>query len=334
MPDHDATVRLARPGTAPVQPPSRPPAPAGRGRPVALIAAAGALVAVTGSGAALWFLRGADPADPPPKPEAAALAPPPPIVPAAALYVEPPAIAATEDTIREHRAAVPTLFSLANNPRVFVIDFPDLEAQGAAMNRVAALIEKAGAPRDRVLDDAELAAAIARSGETPATYYYGHNYRGRDIDRFFALAAQQGIALTAGETWLRDQLARIRTTVPAGDAIAILSVPGLDARIDPLMRRAILHHEIGHGHFFTNTAFADHVGRVWREVFTADERAHFRAFLQREGYDPSLEEVMMNEAMAYLIFTPDTRFFTPAHAGLDEARADELRAALRDGVPR
>ena len=75
------------------------------------------------------------------------------------------------------------------------------------------------------------------------------------------------------------------------------------------------------------------MSRVWREVFTEAERARFRAFLQREGYDPSLEEVMMNEAMAYLIFTPDARFFTPAHAGLDEAWAEALRAALRVGAP-
>ena len=43
---------------------------------------------------------------------------------------------------------------------------------------------------------------------------------------------------------------------------------------------------------------------------------------------------MLNEAMAYLIFTPDARFFTPAHAGLDDARAEALRAALRAGAPR
>ena len=42
----------------------------------------------------------------------------------------------------------------------------------------------------------------------------------------------------------------------------------------------------------------------------------------------------MNEAMSYLIFTPDQRFFTPAHAGLTDARAAELAAALRAGAPR
>jgi hypothetical protein len=325
--DPDATVRLERPGLTAVQP--APPAMAGGGRGIALMAAGGLLV-LASAGTGLWFWLRAEPAEPPPKPDTVALDPP--VAPRPALAA-PPGIEAGEATMREHRAVEPTLFRLAGNPRVFVIDFPDLELQGAAMNRLAALIEKSGAPRDRVLDDAALAATIASSGETPATYYYGHNYRGRDIERFFALAAREGIALTPAETWLREQVAQIRASVPAGEEFAVLSVPGTDARIDATMRRAILHHELGHGHFFTNAAFAAHVARVWREVFTEAERARFRAFLEREGYDPALEEVMMNEAMAYLIFTPDARFFTPAHAGLDEERAAVLRAALREGVP-
>jgi hypothetical protein len=214
-----------------------------------------------------------------------------------------------------------------------VADFLELDQQGAGLNRIAALIEKAGTPRDRVLDDAELAAAIASSGETPATYYYGHNYRGRDIEHFFVLAERDGVTLTPEERWLREQIASIRAQLSAGQEFAVVSVPGIDARVDASMRDAILHHELGHGHFFTNPAFAAHVAKVWRDVFTEAERARFRAFLQSEGYDPAQEEVMLNEAMAYLIFTPDARFFTPAHAGLDEARADTLRAALRDGAP-
>ena len=128
--------------------------------------------------------------------------------------------------------------------------------------------------------------------------------------------------LTPEETWLREEVARIRRLVPAPAEFAVVSVPGIEERVDAAMRRAILQHEIGHGHFFADARFAAHVERVWREVFTEAERAAFRAFLAREGYDPAIEEVMMNEAMAYLIFTPDPRFFQPAHAGLTDARAE------------
>lgn len=364
MHDPDATVALPRPqAIAPSGGKGSPPPAGGGGRKVAMLG--GAVVAVLGAagGTAWYLLGGSGPGEPPPKPETpsvATAAPPvaraasaspaaavpgptagitPAAVVAAAIPVpaprltdEPPRLA-SEEAIFGHRAALPTVFRLAANPRVFVIDFPDLELQGATFNRVAALVEKIGQPRDRVLGDIALASAIASSGDTPATYYYGHNYRGRELERFFALADRDGVTLNPAEQRLRDEVALLRRLVPTGEEFAVISVPGIAGQVDATMRRAILHHEIGHGHFFTNPVFAAHVARVWREVFTESERARFRAFLSREGYDPTLEEVMVNEAMAYLIFTPDERFFTPAMVGLTPQRADQLRAALRERAP-
>jgi hypothetical protein len=325
--DSDPTVRIAPPRAA--APPARAVATRAPGAAAVLGLAAIAAVALAG-GALWWWWRGSGPAEPPPKPDAPAVSAPAPA--AIATRLGPPI--ASQADILANRAAAPMLFRLDANPHVFVADFPDLDSQGATFNRAAALIEKAGQPRERVLDDVALAAAIARGGDTPGTYYYGHNYRGRDLERFFALAERDGIRLTPEETWLREEVARIRRLLPAPAEFAVISVPGLEPRVDEAMRRAILRHEIGHGHFFTDARFAAHVERVWRETFTEAERATFRAFLEREGYDPAIEEVMMNEAMAYLIFTPDPRFFTPAHAGLTDARADQLRAALREGAPR
>lgn len=344
MTNEDSTVRLPTPQAVAPAPAPATRSSGGRTR-AALIG--GTLLAVAVAGGVAWFRFGGQaPRDPPPKPEAPAVAAPaPPAVPAPASLpappVSPPAPAreigppiASEAEILAHQATAPTIFRLAENPHVFVVDFPSLASQGAALNRVAALVEKVGQPRDRVLDDGALAHAIAASGDTPDTYYYGHNYRGRDLERFFALADRDGIALTPEEAWLREAAARLRRLLPSSEDFALISVPGLGQRVDPAMRRAILHHEIGHGHFFTDARFAAHVARIWRETFTEAERAAFRAFLEREGYDPALEEVMMNEAMAYLLFTPDARFFTPSHAGLTEARAAELAAALRAGAPR
>jgi hypothetical protein len=327
--DTDPTIRIA-PARAPHK--AVPGPPAGRGTALPLALGAVVLAGAVAAGGAWWW-RSGDPAEPPPKPEQPAVATAPAVPRAAVLAEIGPAIA-SQDDILAHRAAAPTMFRLDANTRIFVADFPNLDRQGAAFNRTAALIEKAGLPRDRLLDDAALAAAIARSGDTAATYYYGHNYRGRDLERFFALADRDGIALTPDERWLREEVARIRRLVPAPAEFAVISVPGLEERVDEAMRRAILQHEIGHGHFFTDARFAAHVERVWRETFTEAERTGFRAFLAREGYDPGIEEVMVNEAMAYLIFTPDPRFFTPSHAGLTDARADVLRAALREGAPR
>ena len=236
-----------------------------------------------------------------------------------------------EAALLAHAAPVPRMFRLRENPLVFILDFPSLDEQGAAMNRLAALVEKSGQPRDRLLNDAELARAISEAGDTAATYYYGHNYRSGDVERFFALAWRDRIALTAGEEWLRLQFATARESVGERVEFAILTVPAVERRVDAAMRAAILHHEIGHGHFFTRPSFAAHVHRVWREVLTEAERVAFRRFLSTEGYDAQLEEVMVNETMAFTTFTPDRRFFNAGMVGLDEARLQVIREAFRAG---
>ncbi|HEY4254647.1 MAG TPA: hypothetical protein VGM87_25820 [Roseomonas sp.] len=236
-----------------------------------------------------------------------------------------------EETILTNVATVPRMFRLRENPRVFVLDFPTLEMQGEAMNRMAALVEKVGQPRNRLLDDEALAHAIAASGDTPATYYYGHNYRSADLARFFMMAERDQVTLTMGEEWMRLQYEIAKEMVQGPEGFALLAVPGVERRVDITMRRAILHHEIGHGHYFTRPAFAAHVQRVWREIFTEQERASYRRFLESEGYDPALEDVMINEAMAYTVFTPDRRFFAPAMVGIEEARVEALRQALQSG---
>ena len=302
-----------------------------------LAAAAGGGVAL--GAVALWLaLR--EPAPPPsqaPSPPAAAPQLSAAVVTPPARPVEPPADPGppllAEAEILAHRAAVPTLLRLASNPRVFVLDFPDLAAQGAALNRVAALIEKVGLPRDRLLSDIELVAAIARSRDTPETWYYGHDYRGTDLARFFALAERDGIALTPLEVWVRAQFERARRLVPEGDEIALISVAGSGPGMDAATRAAILRHELGHGHYFTLPAYAAHVRRVWREGFTEAERAAFRRFLDAQGYDTGDEDLMMNEAQAYLIHTPDPGIFNASHLGLPEAQVERMRDLMRAGAP-
>ena len=70
---------------------------------------------------------------------------------------------------------------------------------------------------------------------------------------------------------------------------------------------------------------------VWQNGFTAAERAAYRAFLGREGYDTGNEELMANETMAYLLFTPDPRLFSASMVGLGEAVVERLRGLMRAG---
>lgn len=279
------------------------------------------------------------PADPP-RDEAAPAAPlvilPDPLAAPPAEATRPPRAdppLLSEPELVALRPAEPRVLRLRENPRVFVLLFPTLGEQGAALNRMAALIEKAGLPRDRLLDDDALARAIREQGEAAATWYLGHDYNGTDLARFFALAERDRIALSPAELWVRDRFHEARALVAAGDEVALISTANPDHRMDHAMRAAILRHEIGHGHFFTLPALRAHVLRVWRERFQERDRQAFRTFLAREGYDDSNETLMANEAMAYLVFTPDPRFFSARHVGRTEAEVARLREMMRNGMP-
>jgi hypothetical protein len=221
-----------------------------------------------------------------------------------------------------------------DNPRILVLDFPTLAQQGRMLNRMAAFIEKRGQPRDRLLDDAELDALTRRDGNTPDTFYYGHNYRPSDLRRFFALAARDGVQLNADELLLRALLEQ-ENWLQDGAEGALLSLPraGADALMDASARLTILRHELSHGEYFTNAAYAEFVRRFWLVDLTEGQRAAFRRHLAAEDYDPDNEDLMINEMQAYLMHTPDRRFFHAALVGITESELDRLRARFLAGMP-
>jgi hypothetical protein len=333
--DTDTTIRIR-------------PAPARGGARPLLIGAAAVLAAGVGGGAAWWLLRPAPPAPglavpavPLPMPETQrpteAVPPPPPLLPTALPRPPTPALEAATPRrgfreILAQQADQPVLVRLAENPRVFVADFPTLAAQAAALNRVAALIEKAHAPRDRVLTEAEFGRLIAAGGQPAEQYYMGHNYRGEDLARFFALLTRQGLPRRPEEARVEAWLAEMRRQVPDGE-VALITIPRAGGTVDAAAREAILRHEIAHGFYFVDPLFAGYVRRSWAERFPPAAREAFRRFLAAEGYDVTIEDLVINEAMAYLLFTPDPRFFAPSMVGMDEASVEALRALLRPGVP-
>ncbi|WP_424813040.1 hypothetical protein [Roseococcus sp. YIM B11640] len=325
--DEDATVRLPPPpgAQAPRLVMASPPR---HGTGPWIAAGAGALLLMAGGGTWWWLSRSAPPAPAPPPAEAPAPVTVAPVPPAA---IAPPRLPTAE--ILAFRGVEPTAFRWASNPLVWILDFPNLDLQGQALNRAAALLEKARGARDRVLTDEELAAAIAADRRSPSTWYFGHNYRASDLMRVFELADRAGIRLNPQELWLREQVELSRRVDRSRDA-AFLTLPALGPHVDESLRRSILMHELGHGQFFTMPFFAAHVMRVWETTFTQQERAAIRRFLAHDGYDQGNEELMANEAMAYLLYTPDRRFFDPARdLGWSDAQANRLREALRAGAP-
>jgi uncharacterized tellurite resistance protein B-like protein len=220
-------------------------------------------------------------------------------------------------------------------PQVLVLSFPALLQQGEMLDRIGAFVEKAGLPRERVLADAELDAAIRQSGDTKESYYYGHDYRAADMARFFAVADRDGVVLNTEEMRLRALLMQQGMLAP-GAVSALITIPpetGASA-IDAAARATILRHELSHGLYFTDKAYAAYALKFWETRLSDTQRAGFRGFLGNEGYDTANEDLMLNEAQAYLVHTADPRFFRPDVVGLSAAQAAALRQEFLNGMPK
>jgi hypothetical protein len=226
------------------------------------------------------------------------------------------------------------VYRLSPAPEIRVLLFSSLTLQGHTLNRIGAFVEKAGMPRDRVVNDTELDGAIANGHDSVETYYYGHDYRAADLARFFATAGADHIDLRPEEIALRQVLVREGLLAPgAQGAIISLPPPGNDGIRDAHGRAAILRHEISHGVYFTNPAYAAYVQRFWDSVMDADERQKLRHFLGSEGYDTANDDLIRNESQAYLVFTPDKRFFSAAAIGMSGSETAALQQKFLDGMP-
>jgi len=227
-----------------------------------------------------------------------------------------------------------TLTRLAENPRILVADFASLPRQGRMLDRVAALAEKAGLPRDHLLTPAEVADAVRTGGDTSDGFYYGHDYGSDTLARFFAIAERGHVSLNSDEAYLLSLLRQEQWLAP-GARFGLISIPsvGADANLDLAARAAIFYHELAHGEYFANPLHEEYVHLFWRTKLRDGERDGVRTYLATQGYDSDNQEVMENEMQAYLMFTYDPRFFTAPLMGLTSARLRELREAFHAGMP-
>ncbi len=321
--DDDATVRLPI-KRAYGRPADRPLIPAGGGIPA--IFRLIALVCMIIIGVAGWFVMREE------APAPDHFAGPPAQHPAGTAIVA--VRVADEAEILANETDAISVFRFLNNRRVLVLDFASLLEQGLMLNRAAALVEKIGQPRDRVLGDAELDAAIAAAGDTMETYYYGHDYAAADLIRFFALADRDGVRLRPQEEWLRGLLRQEGVLEPGGRG-ALISIPrvGAASGVDAGLRAAILRHELSHAEFFSNPAYAAYARQFWRSGLDDAGREVFRRYLAAANYDTSLEDLLVNETQAYLMHTPDSRLFGAASLGVPIEMLDRWQASFLLGMP-
>lgn len=263
----------------------------------------------------------------------------------AAAYILPAGQVADYTAILNNRSDSVVVFDYGGRSLIKIIDFPNLSEQGRMFNRVVALIERIGAPRARVMDNAELTDFIRSVGKNEATFAYGNDFLVSELVVFFNLADMGGIQLNAEEIALRRQLLDSRLMVERTGfyqalkpQAVILSIPQETAAntaptVTSLARKTILMHEISHAEYYTNPLYANYCRSFWKNTMTADQRSAFRKFLSQGSYNPDNEEMMINEMQAYLLYTPDQRAFNARLVGLREKEIEGLRDRFLSGFP-
>lgn len=254
--------------------------------------------------------------------------------------------AANFSTILSNQSNTLSIFAYNGRKNITLFDFPSLVEQGRMFNRIVAMVERIGAPRTRVLSNEELSQFIRSVGKTEATLAYGNDLLISELVVFFNLSEHGNIQLNAQEIALRQFLLDQRLiTFRTGFFQALLpnavilslpqenqGTPGSPA-VTALARRTILAHEHAHAEYYTNPIYANFCLHFWRSVLNDTERDAFRKFLARRGYNSDNEEMMLNEAQAYLMHTPDARAFSPDLIGLKAEHVNTLRQKFRQGFP-
>jgi hypothetical protein len=249
--------------------------------------------------------------------------------------------------ILESRSDNAAVWQYADNPSVYVFDFPGLTAQGRAFNRITQFTEQQTTePYPRVLNNDELARYIEATRRTQADFAFGHDVLISELVQFFNYADRDKVQLNPEETAVRDFLVEqglVRVWRGFYQAMkpdmVVLSVPQVQDRKpnEPMItkgaRYAILLHEMAHAEYYTNPHYAKFCQRFWAETLTELQREAFKAFLSKFNYGMGYDDLLINEMQAYLLFTPDPKSFSAKKLGVSEAELQAMRDSFRRAKP-
>lgn len=250
-------------------------------------------------------------------------------------------------TILESRSGTLVVWLYADNPGIYVFDFPNLTQQGRSFNRITQLSEQQiSEPYPRVLTNAELTRHIEASRRTLADFAFGHDIMVSELTQFFNLAERDKIELNPEEIEIRDFLVaqgllRFWRGIYQGlkPNVVLLSIPQVqekratEPRVSEGARYAILLHEMSHGEFYANAYYATYCRRFWNDSLNDSQRDAFKKFLSSYNYATTADELLINEMQAYLMFTPDAASFSAKKLGVSEAELEAMRDAFRKGKP-
>ena len=257
------------------------------------------------------------------------------------------AVQADFSQVFDSRTGELTVWQMAENPSIYIFDFPGLTYQGRSFNRITQFTEQQTTePYPKVLSNQELARYVEAARRTQADFAFGHDVLISELVQFFNFALRDKVELNPEEIVIREFLMEqglvrfwrgFYQAMKPG--VVVLAIPQTQDRkatepmVSPGARYAILLHELAHGEYYANPHYAKFCQRFWYETMTENQRELFKRFLANFNYAVNNEELLINEMQAYLIFTPDPKSFSARKLGVSDAELQSLRETFRRGSP-
>lgn len=251
-------------------------------------------------------------------------------------------------TILNSQSDTLKVWNLADSPQIYIFDFPGLALQGRTFNRVTQFTEQvqANTGYPKVLDNDETTKHLESIRRTQANFAFGHDLLVSELVQFYNLVDRDKIDLFPEELALRDFLVEqglikvwrgFYQAIQPG--VVILSVPQMqpkkvdEPQVSELARRAIFTHEIAHGEYYTNQYYATYCRKFWTETLNDAQREAFINLFKKYNYAVTLDELVVNEMQAYLMFTPDPNSFSAKKLGIADGELESMREMFRHGKP-
>ncbi len=198
-------------------------------------------------------------------------------------------------------------------PSTLIFDTKNYSVQGRLFRRLAFYVEKKGYV-GTLMPNRDL---VQRSG------WNAHNYRPRDLARFFTQASEEDFTLNEEELLLLSILLNngiLRTGQRGGYIPGKGAVLSISQESYPALRQRLFAHEGAHGIYFTREGYQNFVNAQWNGLSPA-EQTMWRLFLSYRGYDPDNEYLIINEYQGYLLQQPPAAapdYFYPLMVRLGE----------------
>jgi hypothetical protein len=180
------------------------------------------------------------------------------------------AVQADFSQVFDSRTGELTVWQMAENPSIYIFDFPGLTYQGRSFNRITQFTEQQTTePYPKVLSNQELARYVEAARRTQADFAFGHDVLISELVQFFNFALRDKVELNPEEIVIREFLMEqglvrfwrgFYQAMKPG--VVVLAIPQTQDRkatepmVSPGARYAILLHELAHGEYYANPHYA------------------------------------------------------------------------------